>query len=466
MNNFHLNEEVTRELRSNDVLGIGCNQNMWDAKDPQRYYLLQLKNLEEVVVEKERIDLTEDDDMEVDSKEFLHRQMNIKRERQPENDENLQRLKRSPVHYNDEEPVIDDIPPDFDAFANPIAGPSRVIVKPEPVSSTNGIAPNVNKVEDVVVEPNDARSAVNESAAANPLFIIDSTALDAGVTPSYGNSVCSSPAHDIYDDDIHFSQQIAFNIKQEVDQSFEYDSGDAPPPRIVNDDPIMILDDDDEPNAVDNNWGIKLSQVEGQLVEKLMKKTKTDKRKSSKCIEPQPQLSKRRRSVAETKSPKSVSGKTSVNDKAPPARRKSISDDVKSKLAELAAKVKVPSAVDRAQAEAKSKTRPKVKVSKSRSDFLTADQPPGPPPILARRKSFDAKQDDNVRSNKDKIVTQQRIKPGDDNLYETVLKPKGTPITRISRVPSTITMTSIPEPEPAADSSRKTPKTHGEYIKC
>lgn len=415
-------------------------------------------NLEDVPVLKTSVDLTAEDE-EIDDKEALHRRLKVKLERpsdaETSSNVDLSRLKHSPIYFNDDEPMVNDDQNVFDFL------PNAVDIKAEPVANSSKITscwtPSVDIKNQCAAEPEAvagpsglssylafASNIASYTVNTNGTDIVSNMSGSDDQKPSSSNhDLCvenglssdAMPENDV-DEELHFSQQVIFNIKQEADQSFEYDSGER---RVVNTDPIIISDDDDEPDAKDNKWSASLSQNQDKIIEKL--KAKEIKRKSLKIIDPIPQTQKKSRCVSETVPSTSKlrhsieTGKLSSSSRTQngiPIRRKSLSEDSTSKLFEMAPK---PSCSSKPEA-AKTCTRPKVKESKSRGDFLTAEQPP-PAPIGARRKSLDvrrtgmANKADGKSNSRDQKAAENATKP-----YETILKPKGVPIQRKSRVPT------------------------------
>lgn len=134
--------------------------------------------------------------------------------------------------------------------------------------------------------------------------------------PSLPDTPSTSPSHsgDDIDESLHFSQQVILNIKQEADQSYEYEEPTIKPrPRIVNDVPIVILDDDDEPDENQLVWSQKLvGDQDKKLIERIEENSKLAKRKSAQQIDPIPQIvQKRRRSTITKESTSKSSSKSS-----------------------------------------------------------------------------------------------------------------------------------------------------------
>lgn len=427
-------------LQINDIIGIGCNMSTFDATQPTKYFLFKLKSERNVPIVKSSVDLTIDDDEDgIDTKEHIRQLIKkVKPEPVLTNNVDLLRLKQE---YVESSPIV----PIMNVFAQPeaVAGSSSLNV------TTNN---STNRFE--------RHPSYSPLSSDNNELSPPPTNHEAPTTDKTNANHASEDGDECF----QHSQQIIFNIKQEAHLSFTMDDDEESDDRSdenehyqgrgienyndENDNVRVIVLDDDEQQY--RSWNTKLSQDQDKVIEKLKKSTeRTDTdRKYSKMIAPMP-LAKRRRSCSEREpthvppkrrrsrserepvaSTASFSRKIGLgtdgkancrNQISSPIRRKSISEDQKDKLAKIARESKEKAA--KAAPIPKTSTRPKVKSSKSRADFL-AEKPPSI--IEARRKSVDERRS---------LISKSPV-PEEANRYETILRPKGVPVKRVSRVPS------------------------------
>lgn len=499
----------------------------FDADEPEQYYLFVLQNVTEVPVVQSVVDLTAGDDERDLTLTKIKTEMGA--EQMPMDVEQipitvkLERLKRSPVYSDDEddEPITSE-PVTPEPIADyMVAGPSHAYMCNDRASTSTALNGSVPvKIEPMV----ERRIVILEDV------ILPSATFSFKRNPSPEPIERAESPSDVIsiddDDEVQWSQQIALQIKQEVnvgmngsdDENFAesmQNDGDMFHMNSQEDDddfemlePKVIIEEEEEDDDDDSAFTNKLSQDQDKI--ERIKINGLHKRKQAKEIEAMP-MPKRRRSCSEREAaplrqPSSNRSPDLWNDaesnvaapstSSPPSGQRSsargppenaskylskrshtermkgsserkstaksriskgkskksrLTDDQKGKLHDIALKA----AKEKTKTDKRNGPKPKVKESRSRSGFLTAEQPPKL--IQARRKSTDISKGTRHDSNGiDKPAdyfksipatsSAATIKPSTSaastskpatvtsGTYETVLKPKNVPIKRISRI--------------------------------